>query len=105
MLPLDVNVGKLVIYGVFLKCLETIVTLASIISSGKSPFIQFFGSEATVNPAILKFTQGNLYYSLMFLIFDFSSIFFLEKKKKKRNERKNRIRFSSPKLYFLKRLS
>ncbi|OJD14931.1 hypothetical protein AJ78_04770 [Emergomyces pasteurianus Ep9510] len=57
-LPLDVFLGKLIIYGVFFKCLDSAVSIAAILSS-KSPFISSMSSSTQREPAKLAFKRGN----------------------------------------------
>lgn len=44
-LPLDVFLGKLIIYGAFFKCLDAALSIAAILSS-KSPFTSAVGSQS-----------------------------------------------------------
>ncbi|OJD24791.1 hypothetical protein ACJ73_03844 [Blastomyces percursus] len=57
-LPLDVFLGKLIIYGAFFKCLDSAVSIAAILSS-KSPFITAVGSSTQRELAKLGFKRGN----------------------------------------------
>ncbi|PGH33280.1 hypothetical protein GX50_03891 [[Emmonsia] crescens] len=57
-LPLDVFLGKLIIYGAFFKCLDSAVSIAAILSS-KSPFISAVGSSTQRELAKLAFKRGN----------------------------------------------
>lgn len=59
-LPLDVFLGKLIIYGAFFKCLDAAVSIAAILSS-KSPFVNTIGSNAQREHAKLSFKRG-IYY-------------------------------------------
>jgi len=59
-LPLDVFLGKLIIYGAFFKCLDAAVSIAAIISS-KSPFVTTIGSNTQSQHAKLSFKRG-IYY-------------------------------------------
>ncbi|ODH40223.1 hypothetical protein ACO22_01676 [Paracoccidioides brasiliensis] len=57
-LPLDVLLGKLIIYGAFFKCLDSAVSIAAILSS-KSPFVNTVGSNSQRELAKLSFKRGN----------------------------------------------
>ena len=57
-LPLDVFLGKLIIYGTFYKCLDAAVTVAAILSS-KSPFVNTMGSNAQRDLARMSFKKGD----------------------------------------------
>ncbi|KAL1855476.1 hypothetical protein Plec18167_007102 [Paecilomyces lecythidis] len=57
-LPLDVFLGKLIIYGAFFKCLDASVSIAAILSS-KSPFVNTMGSNAQRELARLSFKKGD----------------------------------------------
>lgn len=56
-LPLDVFLGKLIIYGAFFKCLDACVSIAAILSS-KSPFVNTVGSSTQKELARLSFKKG-----------------------------------------------
>ncbi|KAI5283194.1 hypothetical protein KEM55_001708, partial [Ascosphaera atra] len=55
-LPVDVFLGKLIIYGIFFKCLDAAITIAAILSS-KSPFVSSVGSRAERDNAKLAFKR------------------------------------------------
>ncbi|KAK2778995.1 hypothetical protein FQN53_001569 [Emmonsiellopsis sp. PD_33] len=57
-LPLDVFLGKLIIYGAFFKCLDSAVSIAAILSS-KSPFVNAVGSNSQKDLAKQSFKRGN----------------------------------------------
>ncbi|PGH15152.1 hypothetical protein AJ80_05664 [Polytolypa hystricis UAMH7299] len=57
-LPLDVFLGKLIVYGAFFQCLDAAVSIAAILSS-KSPFLHAVGSNAHREIARLSFRRGN----------------------------------------------
>ncbi|GAM35605.1 ATP-dependent RNA/DNA helicase [Talaromyces pinophilus] len=57
-LPLDVWLGKLIIYGAIFKCLDACVSIAAILSS-KSPFVNTLGSNAQRDAARLSFKRGD----------------------------------------------
>lgn len=56
-LPLDVWLGKLIIYGAIYKCLDACVSIAAILSS-KSPFVSTLGSNAQRDSARFSFKRG-----------------------------------------------
>ncbi|PGH14783.1 hypothetical protein AJ79_02799 [Helicocarpus griseus UAMH5409] len=57
-LPLDVFLGKLIVYGAFFKCLDSAVSIAAILSS-KSPFLNAVGSSTQRELAKLAFKRGS----------------------------------------------
>jgi ATP-dependent RNA helicase DHX29 len=63
-LPLDVFLGKLIIYGTFFKCLDAAVSIAAILSS-KSPFVNTMGSNAQRDLARLYFKRGEISSALL----------------------------------------
>ena len=56
-LPLDVFLGKLVIYGVVFSCLDVMITAAAILSS-KSPFSAPINARKQADAARLAFKKG-----------------------------------------------
>lgn len=65
-LPLDVFLGKLIIYGSIFKCLDACVSIAAILSS-KSPFVNTIGSNSQKELARLSFKRGRGFLSIMVL--------------------------------------
>lgn len=57
-LPLDVFLGKLVLYGTVFRCLDMAVTVAAILSS-KSPFVTPFGQRAQADAVRLAYRRGD----------------------------------------------
>ncbi|KAM0295619.1 hypothetical protein ACHAO9_000700 [Fusarium lateritium] len=57
-LPLDVFLGKLILYGVIFKCLDMAITVAAILSS-KSPFSAPFGQRTQADNARMAFRCGD----------------------------------------------
>ncbi|PTD02861.1 ATP-dependent RNA helicase DHX29 [Fusarium culmorum] len=57
-LPLDVFLGKLILYGVIFKCLDMAITTAAILSS-KSPFSAPFGQRTQADNARMAFRRGD----------------------------------------------
>lgn len=60
-LPLDVWLGKLIIYGAIFKCLDACVSIAAILSS-KSPFVNALGSNSQRDAARLSFKRGQYHF-------------------------------------------
>lgn len=56
-LPLDVFLGKLVLFGSVFRCLDASITIAAILSS-KSPFSAPFGARAQADQVRLSFRRG-----------------------------------------------
>lgn len=63
-LPLDVWLGKLIIYGAIFKCLDACVSIAAILSS-KSPFVNTLGSNSQRDAARLSFKRGQYNLTLL----------------------------------------
>ncbi|CAJ0845483.1 539_t:CDS:10 [Entrophospora sp. SA101] len=57
-LPVDVHIGKMLLFGSIFKCLDPILTIASILSH-KSPFSTPFGRESEADKAKSKFNDSN----------------------------------------------
>ncbi|CAO3629564.1 unnamed protein product [Cunninghamella echinulata] len=57
-LPVDVHIGKMILYGAMFRCLDPILTIAASISF-KSPFIRPFGYEEEADKARKLFEQDN----------------------------------------------
>ncbi|KAG6039358.1 hypothetical protein E4U41_002830 [Claviceps citrina] len=57
-LPLDVFLGKLILFGTVFKCLDMAITVAAILSS-KSPFSAPFGQRAQADNARRAFRRGD----------------------------------------------
>lgn len=57
-LPLDVFLGKLVLFGTVFKCLDVALTVAAILSV-KSPFQAPFGQRAQAQNAMMLFRRGD----------------------------------------------
>ncbi|KAI5288307.1 hypothetical protein KEM54_005311 [Ascosphaera aggregata] len=57
-LPLDVFLGKLIVYGAFFGCLDAALSIAAILSS-KSPFVSAVGSQSERDTAKLAMKRGN----------------------------------------------
>ncbi|RHZ54344.1 hypothetical protein Glove_428g91 [Diversispora epigaea] len=57
-IPVDVHIGKMLLFGSIFRCLDPILTIAAILSY-KSPFITPFGRESEFNAARKKFENHN----------------------------------------------
>ncbi|RUS29602.1 P-loop containing nucleoside triphosphate hydrolase protein [Jimgerdemannia flammicorona] len=57
-LPVDVHIGKMILFGAVLRCLDPVLTVAAYLSF-KSPFIRPFGREAEADAAREGFKTGN----------------------------------------------
>lgn len=57
-LPLDVFLGKLVLFGTVFKCLDMAITVAAILSS-KSPFVAPFGQRSQADAVRLAYRRGD----------------------------------------------
>ncbi|KAG0346255.1 hypothetical protein BG004_002057 [Podila humilis] len=53
-LPVDVHIGKMILFGSIFKCLDPILTIAAMLSY-KSPFVTPFGAEAEADAAKQQF--------------------------------------------------
>jgi len=53
-LPVDVHIGKMILFGAIFKCLDPILTIAAMLSF-KSPFVKPFGAEAEADAAKARF--------------------------------------------------
>ena len=57
-LPLDIRLGKMLLYAAYLGCLDAALTVCSVLSLGKSPLIRPTGFEAEAIAAHKIFQQG-----------------------------------------------
>ncbi|KAG5208188.1 RNA helicase, ATP-dependent DEAH box, HrpB-type [Trichophyton interdigitale] len=57
-LPLDVFLGKLILYGAFFKCVDAAVSIAAILSS-KSPFLNDINRKSQIEASRKAFERGN----------------------------------------------
>lgn len=56
-LPVDVRIGKLMLYGAMFCCVDSALTIASCLSY-KSPFVSPFGKKDIANARRKKFSVG-----------------------------------------------
>jgi ATP-dependent RNA helicase DHX29 len=57
-LPVDVHIGKMILFGAIFKCLDPILTIAAALSF-KSPFVRPFGKEDEADAARARFRIDN----------------------------------------------
>ncbi|KAI8974320.1 P-loop containing nucleoside triphosphate hydrolase protein [Pilobolus umbonatus] len=57
-LPVNVHIGKMILFGAIFKCLDSILTIAAALSY-KSPFIRPFGKEDEADAARAMFNYGH----------------------------------------------
>lgn len=58
-LPVDVHLGRMLLTGALLQCLDPVLTICASLSLGKSPFLRPFGKEAEADRARLPFKVGH----------------------------------------------
>lgn len=56
-LPVDVHIGKMILFGAIFRCLDPVLTIAAALSY-KSPFVRPFGQEAEADKARAQFKEG-----------------------------------------------
>lgn len=56
-LPVDVHIGKMMMFGAIFRCLDPILTIAAALSY-KSPFVRPFGKEKEADAARAGFRHG-----------------------------------------------
>ncbi|KAI8328180.1 P-loop containing nucleoside triphosphate hydrolase protein [Chlamydoabsidia padenii] len=69
-LPVNVHIGKMILYGALFRCLDPILTIAAAISF-KSPFIRPFGSEIEADHARHQFRQGDSDFLTLYQAYKF----------------------------------
>jgi ATP-dependent RNA helicase DHX29 len=57
-LPVDVRLGKLLIYGCLFSCLDGLLTIVAALSLNQSPFDRPFGREEEADAAKMRFAKG-----------------------------------------------
>lgn len=57
-LPVDVRIGKLMLYGAIFSCVDAALTMAACLSY-KSPFVCPFGKKDVANERKRRFAVGN----------------------------------------------
>jgi ATP-dependent RNA helicase DHX29 len=65
-LPVDVHIGKMLLFGAMFQCLDPILTIAASLSF-KSPFIRPFGKEDEADKARDGFKKGYYLSNIIFL--------------------------------------
>lgn len=56
-LPVDVHIGKMILFGAIFRCLDPVLTIAAALSF-KSPFVRPFGKEAEADLARARYRYG-----------------------------------------------
>lgn len=56
-LPVDIHIGKMILFGAIFRCLDPILTIAAMLSY-KSPFTRPFGKEREADIARSRFEVG-----------------------------------------------
>jgi len=64
-LPVDVHIGKMLLFGAIFQCLDPILTIAAAMSF-KSPFVRPFGKEDEADRARLGFRRDNSDFSTIY---------------------------------------
>ena len=64
-LPVDVRIGKMLLYGVALKCIDAICVIAACLSTVTSPFAKGFNQEDAVKRAKRKFFTRMLTFNCL----------------------------------------
>ncbi|XP_033106409.1 putative ATP-dependent RNA helicase DHX57 isoform X2 [Anneissia japonica] len=57
-LPVDVRIGKLMLFGAIFRCLDPVLTIAAILSY-RSPFVAPFGKKEEADKKRKEFSEGN----------------------------------------------
>ncbi|KAL0075665.1 P-loop containing nucleoside triphosphate hydrolase protein [Phycomyces blakesleeanus] len=57
-LPVDVHVGKMILFGAIFQCLDPVLTIAASLSF-KSPFVRPFGKESEADTARMRFQHAD----------------------------------------------
>lgn len=57
-LPVDVKIGKLILFGAVFRCLDSVLTIAASLSN-KSPFLSPFGKREEAETAKRQFAMCN----------------------------------------------
>jgi len=57
-LPVDVRVGKMLLYGAMFRCVDPVLTVAAALS-GRSPFLSPMDKRDEANESKRKFARGN----------------------------------------------
>ncbi|KAI8388265.1 P-loop containing nucleoside triphosphate hydrolase protein [Radiomyces spectabilis] len=68
-LPVDVHIGKMILFGAIFRCLDPILTIAAALSF-KSPFVRPFGQEREADEARAKFSYANSDFWTIYKAYD-----------------------------------
>lgn len=68
-LPVDVHIGKMILFGALFRCLDPILTIAAALSF-KSPFIRPFGKEDEADAARARFHVNNSDFLTIYKAYD-----------------------------------
>ncbi|KAI9310937.1 P-loop containing nucleoside triphosphate hydrolase protein [Dichotomocladium elegans] len=60
-LPVDVHIGKMILFGALFRCLDPVLTIAAALSV-KSPFVRPFGKEVEADIMHAKFRYGKSFF-------------------------------------------
>ncbi|KAH9245625.1 hypothetical protein BASA81_016876 [Batrachochytrium salamandrivorans] len=58
-LPLDVRLGKMLLFALFFNCLEPVLTICAVLSLGKSPFLSPIGQKGQASEVHDAFRRAN----------------------------------------------
>jgi ATP-dependent RNA helicase DHX29 len=72
-MPVDVRLGKMIIFASILGCLDPILTIAAALSF-KSPFVRPFGKEAEADYAKQQLKKGGYFRNDDFLVIKLCSL-------------------------------
>ncbi|KAI9246269.1 P-loop containing nucleoside triphosphate hydrolase protein [Phascolomyces articulosus] len=68
-LPVDVHIGKMILFGALFRCLDPVLTIAAALSF-KSPFIRPFGKETEADVARAKFRYADSDFWTIYRAYD-----------------------------------
>ncbi|KAG2222294.1 hypothetical protein INT45_006973 [Circinella minor] len=68
-LPVDVHIGKMILFGALFRCLDPVLTIAAALSF-KSPFVRPFGKETEADVARAKFRYADSDFWTIFRAYD-----------------------------------
>lgn len=74
-LPVDVRIGKLLLYGAMFSCLDSVLTIAASLSH-KSPFNASFDNKEAVNQRKKEFTVANSDHFTILRAYNVSTVLF-----------------------------
>lgn len=81
-LPVDVHIGKMILYGAIFRCLDPILTIAAALSF-KSPFVRPFGKEDEADAARERFRVDNSDFLTIYKAYDIWREHYLKAKESK----------------------